>query len=133
MAIVYIIILIIPVVVLVVNWLAAGKFEQIAGEKGYAGYFWWCFFLGLAGWIMVAALPYKKGASRPGKKAASLPEKDDAPQLSKEASALAATLSSSDLDQTTEQLNRLSNLHDQGAISDKEYEMILTDSKLWNP
>lgn len=117
---------------LVIDYLVANTFEKIAEEKGYSGYFWWCFLLGLVGWIMVAALPYKKDTSRPSKKAASLPKKDDAPQLSKEAAALAATLSSSASDQA-EQLNRLSNLHDQGAISDEEYERILTDSKLWDP
>lgn len=120
------------VIYILVDVLIAKSFENIAEEKGYSGYFWWCLLLGLAGWIMVAALPNKKDTSRPNKKAASLPKKDDAPQLNKEAAALAATLSSSALDQT-EQLNRLSNLHDQGAISDKEYEMILTDSKLWDP
>lgn len=54
-------------VVLLFNIITANAFEKIAVEKGYSGYFWWCFFLGLAGWIMVAALPYKR-ANQPALK-----------------------------------------------------------------
>jgi undecaprenyl pyrophosphate phosphatase UppP len=41
----------------VVSYLAAKKFEAIANMKGYQGYFWWCFWLGVAGWLMIVALP----------------------------------------------------------------------------
>ena len=35
------------------------RFSMIAADKGYSGnsYFWVCFFLGIIGYIMVAALP----------------------------------------------------------------------------
>lgn len=46
---------------IVIDYLIASAFEKIAAEKGYSSvYFWWCFFMGLAGWIMVAALPNRK-------------------------------------------------------------------------
>ena len=45
---------------LVLEAAIAKKFELIAGEKGYDGYFWWCFWLGAAGWAMVIALPDRK-------------------------------------------------------------------------
>ena len=45
------------IVILVIDALGAKKFEEIANMKGHQGYFWWCFWLGLAGWAMVIALP----------------------------------------------------------------------------
>ncbi len=95
----YIIVLIIAVVV---DIYISNSFEQIAQEKGYTGYFWWCFFLGLPGWIMVAALPNKK---------ANLPASSDPVHNSSSVSKV-------------EELNRLSALHDKGAISDEEYEKL---------
>lgn len=44
-------------IMLVFNVIVAPKFASIAEEKGYTGYFWWCFFLGIVGWMMVIALP----------------------------------------------------------------------------
>lgn len=38
------------------------KFDEIAKEKGYSGYFWWCFLLNIIGFIMVAALPDRYGS-----------------------------------------------------------------------
>ena len=48
------------IVLLVVNGIAASKFESIAKMKGHEGYFWWCFWLGVIGWAMVIALPDRK-------------------------------------------------------------------------
>lgn len=45
------------IVGLIVNGIAAIEFESIAAMKGYKGYFWWCFLLGIIGWLMVIALP----------------------------------------------------------------------------
>lgn len=47
------------IVAFVINLVLCFKFASIAEEKGHEpkGYFWWCFFLGTAGYIMVAALP----------------------------------------------------------------------------
>ena len=39
------------------NSLIADKFESIANEKGHSGFFWWCFWLGIVGYMMVLALP----------------------------------------------------------------------------
>ena len=33
------------------------KFGQIAKDKGYKGYFWYVFFLGIAGILLIMALP----------------------------------------------------------------------------
>ena len=35
----------------------AAKFDQIAEDKGYSGYFWWVFLTGVIGILMVVALP----------------------------------------------------------------------------
>ena len=48
------------IVVLIIYWLSAKEFETIARMKGHQGYFWWCFFLGIVGWLMVVALPDQK-------------------------------------------------------------------------
>ena len=50
---------IIIIIALLINIVISIKFGDIATEKGYTGknYFWACFFLGVAGYIMVAALP----------------------------------------------------------------------------
>lgn len=49
--------IIVILVGVVINALAAGKFEDIAEMKGHRGYFAWCFFFGAIGWMMVIALP----------------------------------------------------------------------------
>lgn len=82
-------------VVLLINGIVAKEFEKIAGEKGYSGYFRWCFLLGIAGWIMVAALPNSKAPAP----AAPAPSQ-------------------------AEEISRLSKLHDQGVLSDEEYEFM---------
>ena len=58
-------IMIIVIMVLVAVWLiicvlTASEFDSIAEKKGYSGYFKWCFWLGMIGWLMVIALPDKK-------------------------------------------------------------------------
>ena len=49
-------------IILAVDYLIAKSFSEIARDKGYANrkYFHFCFWLGIAGWIMVAALPDRK-------------------------------------------------------------------------
>lgn len=49
----------IAIVALVINIIICTKFADIAADKGYShsSYFWCCFFLGITGYIMVAALP----------------------------------------------------------------------------
>ena len=51
--------LLIAVVGLLINVVVCTKFADIAADKGYShnSYFWCCFFLGITGYIMVAALP----------------------------------------------------------------------------
>ena len=45
--------------VLVLNYFIAKQFHQIASQKGHPQrkYFWWSFWLGLVGYLMVVALP----------------------------------------------------------------------------
>ena len=52
-------IFIIIVVAILIDMIIAGMFFAVATEKGYFGsrYFWICFFLGIVGYIYVAALP----------------------------------------------------------------------------
>lgn len=44
---------------LMIDWLAAEHFYEIAKMKGHPEkkYFWWCFWIGMIGWPMVIALP----------------------------------------------------------------------------
>ena len=44
---------------LAIHWYLANQFLAIAEEKGFNDrkYLWICFWLGVAGWIMVCALP----------------------------------------------------------------------------
>ncbi len=51
---------IIPIAIaIIISYIAASAFDEIAVSKGYKqkSYFWYCFWLGLAGWLMVVALP----------------------------------------------------------------------------
>ena len=52
-------ILITVVILFLVNLGTANQFYKIASMKGHSDkqYFWWCFFLGIVGWLMVVALP----------------------------------------------------------------------------
>ena len=51
--------ILVAIVSLIINILICTKFADIAEDKGYShsSYFWCCFFLGITGYIMVAALP----------------------------------------------------------------------------
>lgn len=51
--------ILVAIVALVINIIICTKFADIAADKGYShsSYFWCCFFLGITGYIMVAALP----------------------------------------------------------------------------
>ncbi len=44
---------------IVISICVAGEFDRIAVMKGQPEkkYFWWCVWCGIAGWLMVAALP----------------------------------------------------------------------------
>ena len=53
----FLLILLLIFAVFAINWIIAEKFESIANEKGYSGYLWWCFWLGIIGYLMVVALP----------------------------------------------------------------------------
>lgn len=50
---------------LALNYFVAKAFENIAYAKGNVGkiYFWWCFWLGIVGWLMVIALPDRSSLS----------------------------------------------------------------------
>ena len=54
--------LIVAAALVFLDFLIAKYFRNIACDKGYPGkaYFHFCFWLGLPGWIMVAALPDRK-------------------------------------------------------------------------
>lgn len=72
--------ILIAIVVLVIDYIIANKFEKIANMKGHSGYFWWCFLLGFVGYIMVAALPATAVQTAPAAPAA--PElSDELPKL----------------------------------------------------
>lgn len=51
------------IVFLIANCIIAAEFENIAEKKGYAGkpYFWYTFLFGIAGMLMVIALPINDG------------------------------------------------------------------------
>lgn len=51
--------ILIVLVYFVLAGIIAGLFSEAAKEKGYSSseYFWACFLLGLAGWLLVIALP----------------------------------------------------------------------------
>lgn len=52
--------LLIPILaLLLLDYFIADEYRAIAAKKGHCGrkYFWWCFFTGFVGYLMVAALP----------------------------------------------------------------------------
>lgn len=53
------IIIALAIIALIVLFLSAKIFADIANEKGFdgKGFFWWCFLFGIVGWAMVIALP----------------------------------------------------------------------------
>lgn len=48
------------IVYLVFCFIVASKFDDIALMKGHEGYFKWCFWLSIIGWMMVIALPDRR-------------------------------------------------------------------------
>jgi hypothetical protein len=51
--------LLVIIIALIINYIIAKKFEEIAEMKGHVGntYFWFTFIFGLVGMLMVIALP----------------------------------------------------------------------------
>lgn len=58
-------VIVLTVVVLIISYIIADEFLTIAICKGYNDrkYFWFCFLFGIAGYLMVVALPTKNGES----------------------------------------------------------------------
>lgn len=54
--------IVIAIVYFMISWFIAGEFEEIASKKGYneKKYFWFPFLFGIAGYLMVVALPIKE-------------------------------------------------------------------------
>ncbi len=52
--------------VIYLDYRIAKVFERAANMKGHNGkpFFWWCFFLGLIGFLMVIALPDRAGGGQ---------------------------------------------------------------------
>lgn len=71
--------ILIVLVYFVLAYVIAGWFSEAAKEKGYSSpkYFWACFLLGLAGWLLVIALPDRgvgASAEQPELRPGELPE-----------------------------------------------------------
>ena len=64
------------IIAIVIDYIIAKKFEEIAEMKGHEGrtYFWFTFIFGLVGMLMVIALPNAKAIT-----IKTLPEKQPAP------------------------------------------------------
>ncbi len=53
-----VILLVLLIVIIIFNVIIAGIMDEVATLKGYEeSVFWKCFWLGLAGWLYVVALP----------------------------------------------------------------------------
>lgn len=52
----------------VINYFISKSFQDAAIEKGYNNekYFWFCFFFNMAGYLLVVALPDRKGGNVSG-------------------------------------------------------------------
>ncbi len=53
-------------IVIVCSAIIANEMDRIAAIKGHPEkrWFWYCFFFGVAGWIMVAMLPDRGGSKK---------------------------------------------------------------------
>ena len=60
---------------LILNIVIASGFKTVAEMKNHNGmiHFWWCFFFGIAGWLLVIALPDRSNLSNT--------ETDELPEL----------------------------------------------------
>ena len=58
----FLISILILAIIFVIDWFAAKQFHEIAKMKGHSEskYLWWCFWLGMIGWLMVVALPDRR-------------------------------------------------------------------------
>lgn len=82
--------LLVCVFVLIIHGFASSKMNEIAVMKGYpeGGYFGWCFWLGIVGYLMVIALPDRGNTQGQSSPAASVAtsvaapdENDELPEL----------------------------------------------------
>lgn len=64
--------------VLAIDWFGAKAMYDIAVMKGHPEkkYFWWCFWMAMLGYLMVIALPDRRGAQ-----AQSIPSTDGTDEL----------------------------------------------------
>ena len=72
------------IVFLVINGLLANEFHNIAIDKGYyeEKYFWIAFFLGIPGYLLIAAMPDKNARpANTSENAASSVNDDELPEL----------------------------------------------------
>ena len=86
------------VIMLVIWWFITIEFQQIVEMKGYSDkrYFWWTFFLGLIGILMVIALP-DRSSKHPQQK-----------------------------EENTSKKEKARHLLEQGAITEEEYQQIIS-------
>lgn len=57
--------LVLLAILIYIDYLIAEEFDNIAEQKGYSEsnkYFWYCFWLGIVGYLMVIALPNNSNA-----------------------------------------------------------------------
>jgi hypothetical protein len=71
------------VIVLVIDYFVSKTFQEIAIMKGHSAdkYFWFCFFLGIVGYLMVVALPAKVTAPVEAPKKVEAPVSDELPEI----------------------------------------------------
>lgn len=71
------------IIFLVVDYYVAKAFQEIAEMKGYSDskYFWYCFWLGFVGYLMVIALPMDAAASAEASEKAERFDNDELPEI----------------------------------------------------
>jgi hypothetical protein len=71
------------VIALVIDYFVSKTFQEIAILKGHSEdkYFWFCFFLGVAGYLMVVALPTNATVPVEASTKIELPVDDDLPEI----------------------------------------------------
>jgi hypothetical protein len=70
-------------ILLLIDYLVSKTFREIAIMKGHSEikYFWFCFFLGIVGYLMVVALPAKVTAPVEAPKKVEAPVSDELPEI----------------------------------------------------
>jgi len=55
------------IIYFIISWFIAMEFEAVANQKGYSEskYFWYPFLFGIAGYLLVIALPPKETCDQP--------------------------------------------------------------------